>query len=159
MHAPTPAAYAVLVSAALSLSGCQGVDAVTSPQALKNPVITATVTQIPGAPPPMATDMPSAGYEWGGGSDGTALFPVGIPAEDGSAAIPPGRYEVKLSPGAQEGSWMLCDTALCGPAFHENATVIGRPIGPSASAMYIGARSRTLWLDNVTLSRSRDVSP
>ena len=132
--------------------------ALVVPQAMTAP-IAATMTRLTSARTPSATDVPTVGREWAGGSDGTGIFSVGSQAGDGiSAVIPPGRYAVKLSPGAQEGSWMLCDTALCGPAFRGNATVIGRPIGPSASAMYIGARSRTLWLDNVTLSQSRDVS-
>jgi hypothetical protein len=85
------------------------------------------------------------------------MFSVGFSAKDGSSpAIPPGRYEVRLSPGAADGSWMLCDSALCGPAFQENATVVGRPIGPESSVMYIGPRAQTLWLANVILSPADD---
>ena len=156
MHAPAPAVAAAAALAALSLTGCQGGDAAASSQPMSTPIM-ATVNQLSGAVPPLSEDVPTAGLEWTGGSDGTGMFSVGSKAGDGiPAVIPPGRYQVKLAPGAQEGSWMLCDSAECGPAFPENATVIGRPIGPSSSAMYIGARSRTLWLDNVILSPSRD---
>ena len=114
---------------------------------------TATVTAIPGAAQPRATDVAGSLYEWGGGTDGTGVFSVGTQPADGmAAAIPPGRYMVKLAPGAQSGSWMLCDTALCGPAFQENAMVVGHPVGALPSAMYIGPKSRSLWVDNVILS-------
>ena len=142
--------------AALALSGCDGVDAGASTQEMAGPA-TATVNQMSGAMPPVPTDLPPAAQEWAGGSNGTALFSVGTHAKDGfAAAIPPGRYEVRLAPGAEDGGWMLCDTASCGPVFQENATVVGRPIGPTSSAMYIGPQSRTLWLNNVILIPAAD---
>jgi hypothetical protein len=143
---------AALALAALPLSGCGGADAAESPQAMTSPSA-ATVNDLAGAAAPLAIDTPLAGREWAGGSDGTGIFFVGTHAGSGEpAVIPPGRYEVKLSPGAQDGSWMLCDSALCGPEFPENATVIGRPIGSLSSVVYIGSGSQTLWVGNVILS-------
>ncbi len=148
-----PVVVLSLTPAVLCLGGCDPIDAASSPL-MVTITATATVTAVPGAAQPRATDVASSLYEWGGGSDGTGVFSVGIHPRDGmAAAIPPGSYIVKLAPGAQSGSWMLCDTALCGPAFQENATVVGNPLGEWSSAMYIGPKSRTLWVDNVILSR------
>lgn len=154
MHAPGPLVVAAIALAALPLTACQsGVDAASQVPA----AATSTVTVIPGSTPPLSTDAPTAAHEWAGGSDGTGMFEIGTHSRDGSAAtIPPGRYQVRLSPGAKTGGWMLCESSLCGPAFQENATVVGRPIGDAASVMYIGPKAQALWLSNVVLSPALD---
>lgn len=134
------------------LSGCARSDAI--PVGMTT---TVTVTATPGATPPRSTDVMSAAHEWAGGPDGTGIFSVGSQPRDGlGAAIPPGRYTVRVAPGAEHGHWMVCETALCGPAFQENAAIIGNPIGTASSAMYLAPRARTLWVHDVVLSPIAD---
>lgn len=143
-----------LAAVVLPLSGCDPGAFVASSLSTTTSV-TATVTQIPGATPPVGPNLHNGSHEWAGGEDGTGVFTVGAHPKDGiSAVIPPGHYQVKLAPGAHDGSWMLCDTPLCGPAFQRNASVVGHPIEPYSSAMYIGPKSRTLWVDHVILTPS-----
>ena len=133
---------------ALPLSGCAASDS-----AAASSTTTVTVTQIAGATPPRATDVVNAAHQWAGGPDGTGIFSVGTEPRDGlAAAIPPGRYTVRVAPGAAHGHWMVCDTAACGPGFQENADVVGNPIGQESSAVYIGPQARTLWVHDVVIS-------
>ncbi len=148
---------AFLTLAALPLSACDSADSALAPL-VGTTTVTATVTRIPGAPaaPPAAgADFQT---EWTGGPDGTGTFAVGTHSRDGLAPIPEGRYEVTTGPEARDGDWMLCDAALCGPAFQANATVVGHAVAPYSSTMYIGPKSRTLWIDNVILSSRSPVS-
>lgn len=152
----SPFIATALAAITLPLSACGAGDFIASSMSTTTSV-TATVTQIPGATPPVGPNLRNGSHEWAGGKDGTGVFTVGDHPKDGiSVAIPPGHYQVKLAPGAQDGSWMLCDTALCGPAFQRNASIVGHPIAPYSSAVYIGPRSRTLWVDHVVLTPSSD---
>jgi hypothetical protein len=151
MHARTPLVLAGF-AVALASSGCARMDAGAS-AAAPSAAATVTVTQMPGGTPPRATDIVNAAHEWTGGTDGTGMFSVGSHPQDGlSAAIPPGRYMVRVAPGAEHGHWMVCEASVCGPSFQEYAIVVGNPIGLDASAMYIGPQARTLWVDDVVLS-------
>lgn len=154
MRAPMCIGVVALAVTAATLTGCQraGGDAANAAAP-----VTVTVTETPGTTPPLATDVPTANHEWTGGADGTAMFSVGTTVRDGMAAvIPPGRYDVKAASADADGTWMVCDAPTCGPAFQENATVIGHPVGPDSSIMYIGPGARTLWLHNVVLSAAND---
>ncbi len=152
MYAKVPVMVTALGAAALALAGCQG-----APSHQAVPTVTVTVTEMPGSVPPQSTDVPTANHQWSGGKDGTAMYAVGPHAQPGlAAAIPPGRYNVRLANGADDGSWMICDAPVCGPAFQENATVIGKPVGPHTSTMYIGPGAVTVWLDHVVLSAVND---
>ncbi len=151
MHVRTAMVFTGL-ALMLPLSGCGRTDAAAAPA-----TVTVTVTQVAGATPPRATDVVNAAHQWAGGPDGTGIFSVGNQPRDGlAAAIPPGRYNVRLAPGAEHGHWMVCESALCGPGFQDHAAIIGNPIGQTSSAMYIGSQARTLWLDNVVLSPIED---
>lgn len=141
----------LLISAlalAVPLSGCA-----RDAGAMSAETTTVTVTELAGATPPRATDVVNAAHQWAGGPDGTGIFSVGNQPRDGlSAAIPPGRYAVRVAPGASHGHWMVCDSAVCGPGFQENASIVGNPIGQETSAMYIGPQARTLWVSDVVIS-------
>ncbi len=151
MHARTTL---VVVGLALMapLSGCARSDA---PSAGTTTVV--TVTEIPGATPPRATDVMNAAHQWTGGPDGTGIFSVGSRPQDGlAAAIPPGRYSVRVAAGASHGHWMVCELPQCGPGFQENAAALGNQVGPDSSALYIGPQARSLWVHDVVLSPIAD---
>lgn len=145
----TTAIVASLAIAAVPLTACGRVDAAIAPLMVTS---TVTITAVPGSPPNSNGVVGSASREWTAGPDGTALFTVGAHSRDGLTAIAMGRYEVKVAPGARGGNWMLCDAALCGPAYPDYATVVGHAVAPYSSTVYIGPKSRTLWVDKVTLS-------
>ena len=141
---------AAVFAVTLPLVGCAHTDGAA---ALADRTTTVTVTEVAGATPPRATDVVNAAHQWAGGPDGTGIFSVGNQVRDGlAAAIPPGRYSVRVAPGADHGHWMICDTAVCGPGFQESAQVVGNPIGQESSAMYIGPQARTLWVQDVLIS-------
>ena len=151
MNIRTPLVIGTL-AVVLPLSGCAQSDGATSAS-----TTTVTVTEMPGATPPRATDVVNAAHQWAGGPDGTGIFSVGNQPRDGlSAAIPPGRYAVRVAPGARHGHWMVCDSPFCGPGFQENAAIVGNPIGQETSAMYIGPQAQTLWVDDVVISPLAD---
>lgn len=151
MHVRFPVFLAGLTTI-LPLSGCAWSTADTA-QAPSATTTTVTVTQIAGAATPRATDIVNAAHQWTGGPDGTGIFSVGSQPRDGLAAsIPPGRYTVKVAPGAEHGHWIVCDSALCGPGFQDHAAIIGNPVGAEASAIYIGPQARTLWVDHVEIT-------
>lgn len=155
MDARVPVTAMALGVAAVALTGCQSSGGAASGEA--GAPVTVTVTEVPGALPPASTDAPTANHQWSGGKDGTALYAVGPHTQLGPAStIPSGRYNVRLISGADDGSWMVCDAPVCGPAFQENATVIGKPVGQHSSVMYIGAGAVTVWLDHVVLSAVND---
>ena len=134
----------------LPLSACARSEGMPNPQSATT---TVTVTEMAGATPPRATDVVNAAHEWAGGPDGTGIFSVGNRPRDGlAAAIPPGRYAVRVAVGAEHGHWMVCDSALCGPGFQDHAEVVGNPIGHGSSAIYLGPQARTLWVDHVVIS-------
>lgn len=135
----------------LPVSACDPADSALAPL-VGTTTVTATATQIQGASADPPADGVDLRIEWTAGADGTGIFAVGTHPRDGLASIPEGRYEVRTAPGARAGDWMLCDTALCGPAFQANATVVGHAVASYSSTMYIGPKSRTLWIDNVILS-------
>lgn len=137
----------VVVTVALPLSACASAGGL-SPVATTT--VATTVMQVPGSPAP-PPDAVTVG-EWTAGPDGTGLFAVGAHGRDGMAAIPQGSYEVRVAPGAESGDWMLCDTALCGPLFPQNAAVAGHATAPGSTAIFIGSKARTMWVDNVVLS-------
>lgn len=134
--------------AAGSLCACDPANIALSP-VVATSTVTATVTAIAGSP----ATTPAGGSltEWTGAQSGTGMFAVGNQPRDGLVGIPEGRYAVKVAPGKETGDWMLCDSALCGPAFHANATVVGHVTAPYSSIIYIGPKARTLWIDNVIL--------
>jgi len=68
-----------------------------------------------------------------------------------SATVPPGRYRLRLTDGAQSGSWMACDTAACVPS-QADAAALGIPVGSLPVTIDIGPRTRTLWLSNAILT-------
>lgn len=132
------------------LSGCARSDGGEMDSAT---AATVTVTEMPGAATPRATDVMNASHQWAGGKDGTGIFAVGNQPRAGlSAAIPPGRYTVRVAPGAEHGHWMLCESDFCGPGFQENAAVVGNPVGQNSSTVYIGPQAHSLWVHDVVLS-------
>lgn len=156
MKTSAPSVIGMMAMTTLLVGGCSVVEAATSP--LSGPLSSPSGGTVNTAPVPAGPGVHAAAArnEWTGGPDGTALFSVGDQARDGlKAAIPAGRYLVRLAPGAQDGSWMVCDSNPCGPTHPENATTVGHPIGTAESAIYIGPRSSTLWLGNVILSPAK----
>jgi hypothetical protein len=144
-----PLAVAAL-ALTLPLGACSRSDVASNAEAATT---TVTVTEMAGAVPARATDVVNAAHQWAGGPDGTGIFSVGNQPRDGlAAAIPSGRYAVRVAPGAEHGHWMVCDSSLCGPGFQDHAEVIGNPIGQESSAMYIGPQARTLWVKDVVIS-------
>lgn len=145
----------------MTLAGCNALLDATGSWATKGTFVTTThqnwvATQAPGAPPPRAAEV-AAAAEWTGGSDGTGVLAVGNhPVNGTTLAIPPGRYDVALADATREGSWMICDSPLCGPAFKENSTAVGHPAAANKYVISIGPRSRTLWIDNVTVTPATD---
>ena len=149
MNVRTPLVVAALLLA-VPLGACARSDGATDSAVATT---TVTVTEMAGVTPPRATDVVNGAHQWAGGTDGTGIFSVGTQPRDGlAAAIPPGRYVVRVSPGAEHGHWMVCDSPVCGPGFLESAEVIGNPIGQEVSAMYIGPQARTLWVHDVLIS-------
>lgn len=137
---------------AMALTACDSaVDSALSPL-FATTTVSATVTQMAGSPTPQSVQAVAATHEWTGGPQGTGLFAVGSAPRDGLVAIPQGRYETRVASGADAGDWMLCDTALCGPAFPENATTVGHAVAPYSSAIYLGPKARALWVDHLVLS-------
>jgi hypothetical protein len=68
-----------------------------------------------------------------------------------SATVPPGHYKLRLTDGAQAGSWMACDTVPC-VSSQADAAALGIPVGSSPVKIDIGPQTRTVWLSNAILT-------
>jgi len=142
----------LLVMAAVALAGCNPVAGSQAPTTTV--MTTATVTRIPAASEAFPRWADSPLNQWTSGPSGYGVFAVGDRPRDGlPAAIPPGRYQVRVSPGATEGAWMRCGTPLCGMAFQQNAVAVGHAIGPDfVTTVDITAEDRAVWVYNVVLA-------
>lgn len=148
----SPTRVGAVALAALPLSGCDVALTGSSGSPPMTTFVTATVTYLPGAPTSPA-DSGVQSYAWASGPDGEGVFSVGSRPADGLPSIPPGRYSVKLMPGASAGSWMLCNEPLCGVRYQRNAIATGYSAGPDwQSTLDIGADARSVWLYNVVLT-------
>lgn len=138
--------------AGLVLSGCNAALTGSTGASTMTTIATATVTQVHGVPA-SATGVGPQSSQWAGGPSGESVFSVGTRPVNGIPAIPPGRYGVTLMPGKTDGSWMLCDTPRCGPAYQNNTAATGHSTGPGwQSTMDIDSDARGLWLYNVILT-------
>jgi len=135
------------VAAALTVTGCSALHSATS--ASSSPA----VKQSRGDSNPLSGSPSTSVVQWVAGSRGT-VFSVGAHASDGAAAaIPPGRYQVRLTDAGQAGSWTACDTMPCGPS---QAAALGNPVSSSSSAIDITPGTRNLLLTNVILTATEE---
>jgi len=116
------------LAATLALGGCAAHTGPSSPMA-----------QSRGDSNPLSGSPATSVVQWVAGPRGM------------SAVIPPGHYQLRLTDGAQAGSWMACDTAQCGTS-QAVAAALGIPVGSSSSTIDIGPQTRTIWLSNVIMT-------
>ncbi|WP_313675381.1 hypothetical protein [Mycolicibacterium sp.] len=125
-----------VAAAALSVSGCSALDQATS--ASPSPA-----TQSRGDSNPLSGSPATSVAQWVAGPRGM------------SATVPPGRYQVRLTDGAQAGSWMACDTTPCDPS-QAAATALGNQVGGFSSTIDIRPGTQNLLLTNVILTATEE---
>lgn len=144
---------------------CQSLAVMMTPMVGKEPAISAclasskpaavvreTVTVTAGAAPPTAstaTVAPPTGQYTGNG-----VWSVGATPSGGlQHAIPPGRYTVTVTGDSNIGTWIRCNSVLCGTSYPENIIKIANGIGADySSVMDIEPTDVAIYMSGVTLT-------